>query len=182
MTPSSVAPGEGAPAAAVNRAFTAVITVVVASGVLAVLAAGWAAGDHGTVPAVWRLALVFVLAAGSEIAVLHLRFGRDNYTLTWSEAAICIGLVLVPWPWIVLASAAGVSFAMALARRELLKSAFNIGGTAAGATIAAGCRLDFRSSGSLSPKAWVTWWLQATVAPAKWCWPSSSRRCATTRR
>jgi diguanylate cyclase len=73
----------------------------------------------------------------SEVAVLHLRFGPESYTLTWSEGAILVGLVLTPWPWISITAPAGVAIAQLMAQRDIRKIAFNVGSIAAGSALCA---------------------------------------------
>ena len=89
-------------------------------------------------PAVWRLLLLAMVVIAGDMAVLHLRFGRDQYTFTWSEASVVIGLVLVPWPWLTLVAPASVALAHLVARRNPVKVAFNAASITVGATLARG--------------------------------------------
>jgi diguanylate cyclase (GGDEF)-like protein len=87
-------------------------------------------------PAVWRLALATLVLLVGESTVLHLRFGRDTYTFTWSEAAIIVGLFLVPWPWLSILSPIAVAAVHAIARRSPVKVLFNGASWAVAATLA----------------------------------------------
>ncbi len=114
------------------------VGAIVAGGLGCVLLAALAVGGSA-VPPLWRIALAFAVVAVSDYGVLHLRFGRETCTLTWSEAAVLVGLELTPWPWVVLVGAGGVLASQLASRRALLKSAFNVGSMAAGTTLAAAC-------------------------------------------
>src|SRR4051794_33912530 len=59
-------------------------------------------------PSLVALVLAVALVALSDTVVFHLRYGHENYTLTWSEAAVLVGLVLAPSPWITLAAPLGM--------------------------------------------------------------------------
>jgi diguanylate cyclase (GGDEF)-like protein len=116
-----------------------IVAAVVATGVICVAGASVALAGAWEYPAVWRIALALAVVAVSDFGVLHIRFGRETCTLTWSEAAILVGLVLTPWPWITLVCPVGVAVSELAARRPLLKIAFNAGSMATGATLATLC-------------------------------------------
>src|SRR6266508_3074022 len=101
-----------------------VAVILVGAGCLAV-AVGTAVRVDGT-PAVWRLALV----------ALVLLVGQETYTFTWSEAAIILGLFLVPWPWLTVVAPLAVAVVHAVARRDPVKVVFNAASMATGATAA----------------------------------------------
>src|SRR5437870_5592836 len=60
-----------------------------------------------------------------DIAVLHLRFGHNQHSFTWSETAVVLGLVLLPSPWLPIVAPLSVALAHLVARRPLVKVAFN---------------------------------------------------------
>ncbi len=87
-------------------------------------------------PAAWQLILTAIVLLVGESTVLHLRFGQETYTFTWSEAAIIAGLFLVPWPWLTLLAPLAVAAVHALARRDPVKVVFNAASMATGVTAA----------------------------------------------
>jgi diguanylate cyclase (GGDEF)-like protein len=87
-------------------------------------------------PALWRLALLALVLLVGESTVLNLRFGQETYTFTWSEAAIIVGLFLVPWPWLTVVAPLAVAVVHTVARRDLVKVVFNAASMATGATAA----------------------------------------------
>ncbi len=91
---------------------------------------------YGSPPEAWRLLLVLVVVAVGDIAVLHLRFGRDQYTFTWSESSVLVGLVLLPWPWLAPLATVAVAAAHLVRRRSLVKVLFNAASIAVGTTLA----------------------------------------------
>ncbi|MCW2665481.1 MAG: diguanylate cyclase/phosphodiesterase with sensor [Frankiales bacterium] len=86
-------------------------------------------------PALWRLLLTAVLVALGEVAVLHLSFGWDRYTVTWAEASLLVGLVLVPWPWLTIVAPLSVGVTHVLLRRNWLKVLFNAASIAVGTSL-----------------------------------------------
>ncbi len=111
-----------------------VAVILVGAGCLTV-AVRTAVRVDGT-PAVWRLALVALVLLVGDSTVLHLRFGQETYTFTWSEAAIILGLFLVPWPWLTVVAPLAVGVVHAVARRDPVKVVFNAASMATGATAA----------------------------------------------
>lgn len=112
---------------------------MIVAGVVSVGAALLASDTAQSPVGIGRLLLTITVVAISDTAVLHLRFGRENYTLTWSEAALLVGLTVTPWPWITIASPLGIIIAQAAARRSPVKIAFNAASIAVGSTVATGC-------------------------------------------
>ena len=76
------------------------VAAVIVAGTSCLALAVLAPGVRLDPPAVWRLVLATLVLLVGDSTVLHLRFRRDTYTFTWSEAAIIIGLFLLPWPWL----------------------------------------------------------------------------------
>jgi diguanylate cyclase (GGDEF)-like protein len=77
-----------------------------------------------------RLMLAATLVAAGDLAVLHLRFGGERYSFTWSEAAFVLGVVLVPFPYLVLVAPLSVAAIHALSRRHPVKLVYNVMATA----------------------------------------------------
>ena len=89
--------------------------------------------DHPT--DAWRVVLAAAIFLLGDSAVLHLRFGRDRYSFTWSEVAVVVGLALLPHGWLRLAAFVGVGLAHALARRAPVKVLFNAAAFAIGTAL-----------------------------------------------
>jgi diguanylate cyclase (GGDEF)-like protein len=87
-------------------------------------------------PPLWRLALAALALVAGDMVLLHLRFGHDQHSFTWSEAAVIIGLVALPSPWLPLTAVVSIAVAHLVARRALLKVAFNATSFAAGCVLA----------------------------------------------
>ncbi|HEV7205344.1 MAG TPA: bifunctional diguanylate cyclase/phosphodiesterase [Jatrophihabitans sp.] len=137
MTENSAAPS-ARPSPSKRRLYSVVVTVI-ALGAVSIGATWLLPEGRHQIPSLWAIALTVGLTALSDTAVMHLRYGRENYTLTWSEAAIVVGLVLTPWPWIGLACPLGVMIAQLAARRDALKIAFNAATVAIEAVVASAC-------------------------------------------
>src|SRR6266571_4977229 len=69
------------------------------------------------VPATWKMVLASAAFAFGDIAVLHIRFGHDQHSFTWSESAVIVGLVVLPSPWLRLVAPLAIGSAHLLARR-----------------------------------------------------------------
>jgi diguanylate cyclase (GGDEF)-like protein len=144
--------GEAATAPAGDaRRLHLIIGVVVMSGVVSVLLTAILPGTDWSPPAAWRLGLALAVVAVSDFGVLKIRFGQESCTLTWSEAAILMSLVLVPWPWATLVCPLGVAVSQAVARHPAVKIAFNAASMATGAALATLCVLLV--TGSSDPNA-----------------------------
>jgi diguanylate cyclase len=68
--------------------------------------------------------------------VMHLRFGGERYTYTWSEAAVILGLVLIPFPHLVLVAPLAVALTHSLSGRQPMKVYYNAFSAAIAITIA----------------------------------------------
>jgi diguanylate cyclase len=121
------------------RRLHAIVAGVVATGAICVVLATLSISTSWEPPVFWRVALALAVVGVSDFGVLHIRFGHETITLTWSEAAILVGLVLTPWPWITLICPIGVIISEVAARRSAVKIAFNAGAMAAGASFATAC-------------------------------------------
>ena len=116
-----------------RRLSTLTVAALLAAGLLAALT-GW-----GAVP--WWAPLL--LAAGvalSEVAVVHLQFGRQRWTLSLTEGVLGTAWVLASGAWTVGAVVLGVLLAQLLRRQPRLKVCFNAAqfalAAAAGALVA----------------------------------------------
>jgi diguanylate cyclase len=90
-------------------------------------------GDKGSGS---HVGLAAGLVAASELAVMHLRFGGERYTYTWSEAAVILGLVLIPFPHLVLVAPLAVALTHSLSGRQPMKVYYNAFSAAIAITIA----------------------------------------------
>ena len=126
----------------------------------AVVAAG------GESPPAWKLVLVAVGFAAADTALIHLRFGHDRVSFTWSEVVLVVGLVFLPAAWIVLLAPLSVAAAHLALRRSPLKVLFN----AAAATMGAGAGwLGFSAVTRLAPDR-GTPFVSALVAASLLSW------------
>ena len=99
------------------------VTAVLGTGTLVVLSGIARIGTE--IPSWWQIALVAVACGLGDLALLHLRFGHDQHSFTWSEVALVVGLVALPTPWLRLVAPVGVAVAHFGARRSPLKVVFN---------------------------------------------------------
>jgi len=74
----------------------------------------------------WWAPLALAVAVGvSEVAVVHLQFGRQRWTFSLTEGALGAAWVVAAGSWSVLAVVAGVLAAQAVRRQPRLKLQFN---------------------------------------------------------
>jgi membrane protein YdbS with pleckstrin-like domain len=109
--------------------------------VLSLLAAAAAALLTGWGSVHWWAVPVLALAvAVSEVAVVHLQFGRQRWTFSLTEAALGAALVVSVGAWTVLAVGLGVALAQHVRHQPRLKREFNVAqfmlATAAGQALA----------------------------------------------
>ncbi len=99
------------------------------------LLTGW-----GDVPW-WSVPLLAAAVAGSEIAVVHLQFGRQRWTFSLTEGALGAALVAGTGAWTVVAVGIGVAIAQHVRHQPRLKREFNVAqfmaATAVGQALAA---------------------------------------------
>ncbi|MEV0733414.1 GGDEF domain-containing protein [Polymorphospora sp. NPDC050346] len=128
-----------------------VVSAGVATVAWAVSAASWspAAGLHLVV-----VAALVAVASGCSVAVT-----RRQQALSATSAAVLVAVALLPAPWVVLTTAAGVMVAKVLRQRQPHKIAFNVSkdvlGAAAGAAVA--CGLGWRpdlDAVDVAPEVW----------------------------
>jgi PAS domain S-box-containing protein len=76
-------------------------------------------------PSLIRMVAAAAAFVIGELALLHIRIGDENHSFTWSEAAMILGLVLVPSPWARIIGPASVALVHIWCRRSAVKVAFN---------------------------------------------------------
>src|SRR4051812_36836363 len=77
-------------------------------------------------PIWWQLAVCIGLVFAATVAEFSSRLGSQRFQLVWTEAAFAVSLVLLPYQWVVVAFAAGVTMAAFRQRGEAIKAVFNI--------------------------------------------------------
>ena len=102
------------------RRVTALGSLALGAAAALVVNAGW--GE----PAWWAVPLLAAAVAASELAVVHLSFGRQRYSFSCTDSAIGAALALVAGSWIVVAVVLGVLAAQVVRRQPLLKVGFNL--------------------------------------------------------
>jgi diguanylate cyclase (GGDEF)-like protein len=112
------------------------LVVAVGSFGLLLWTAAAVAAVYQPAPVPWKLAVVAVLIPMSELALLHVRYGTDHFSFTWGDASLLVGFVLVGPEWFVILAAPGVLAVHLVARRGLLKSAYNSATFTCGASAA----------------------------------------------
>lgn len=93
-------------------------SLLVALGVC--LVTGW-----GAVP-VWAVPALALVVAGSELATVHLQFGRQRWGLSFMEGALGAALVLATGAWTVVAVGLGMAVAQMVRRQVWLKREFSL--------------------------------------------------------
>ncbi|MDT7547348.1 MAG: hypothetical protein QOE99_3458 [Actinomycetota bacterium] len=84
-----------------------------------------AVASYEAPPLPWKLAVVAVLIPMSEIALLHVRYGADQFSFTWGDASLLVGFVLVGPEWFVILAAPGVLIVHLAAGRGWMKAGYN---------------------------------------------------------
>src|SRR5204863_548860 len=103
----------------------------VALSLVAAVSAGWGS------PRWWAVPLLAVVVTISEIAVVHLQFGRQRWTFSLTEGAIAAGFAVGGGAWPMVAVAAGVLVAQSVRRQPRLKLEYNVAQFAAGTALGA---------------------------------------------
>src|SRR5207302_393650 len=99
--------------------------------VVAAAAVGWGR------PAWWAVPVLAAVVAASEIAVVHLQFGRQRWTFSLTEGAIAAAFAACGGSWPMVAVAAGVLVAQTVRRQPRLKLEYNVAQFAAGTALGA---------------------------------------------
>ena len=121
----------------VNR----VVVLVASAAVAAVTALLWLAPQASPpLPLVdptptWLLVLFVVLAALSDIVYVPVRHADAWEELTFVEVALVCGIILLPPALALLTALAGFTLAEVLARRQWIKTVFNVSSFAVGAAV-----------------------------------------------
>ncbi|HEU4910461.1 MAG TPA: EAL domain-containing protein [Actinomycetes bacterium] len=111
-------------------------------------------------PHVWWPVLAAAVAVSERFAV-HLPFGRDTHSLTFSQAPLVVGLFLLSLDELLLATVAGVVVSQVVGRRNPpIKVAYNVASNVAQvslATVVFTAALDWlgAAASSLSPATWA---------------------------
>jgi hypothetical protein len=87
-------------------------------------------------PSWWAVPALALAVLGSEVAVVHLQFGRQRWTFSLTEAVIGGAILLAGGAWAVAAVMAGVLAAQAVRRQPPLKLAYNVAQFAVSAAVA----------------------------------------------
>jgi hypothetical protein len=103
-----------------------------ASAVVLSISTGW------DTPGWYAVPMLVIAVIATEVAVVHLSFGRQRWTFSLTEAAIAIAFVHSPHAWAVLAVVLGVTVAQLIRRVEPLKMQFNVAQFAAATALGAG--------------------------------------------
>jgi diguanylate cyclase (GGDEF)-like protein len=78
------------------------------------------------VPVWWQLAVCVGMVFAAIVAEFSTRVGSQRYQFLWTESAFAVSVVLLPYPWVVLAFALGVPLAAAAKRDAPIKAVFNV--------------------------------------------------------
>jgi diguanylate cyclase len=110
----------------------------------------------GTVPPLPAVGtLTLAVAVGSHLVVL-VRIRSSRHGVAWAEAAILLGLAILPVGWVVLATAVGVLTAKAVRRLPPLKLAFAVSKDSTTALLGGAVLLGLGATGSpQSPAALI---------------------------
>jgi diguanylate cyclase (GGDEF)-like protein len=123
--------------AGIDRRLATLFWAVVGAGVAVMLSAVPALAADGAPPA-WRLGLATAVFVMGDTTLFHIRFGRDQQSFTWSETALVLGLVLLPFAWLQVVAPVAVAVAHLISRRPLMKVVFNAAACVAGVGLARG--------------------------------------------
>ena len=77
-------------------------------------------------PIWWQLAVCVGLVFAATIAEFSVRLGSQHHQWVWTEAAFAVSLMLLPYAWVIVGFAAGVTLAAFVQRRDVIKSVFNV--------------------------------------------------------
>src|SRR3954464_15272079 len=101
------------------------------------LAAAAAVGTGWGSPTWWAVPLLAMVVAISEVAVVHLQFGRQRWAFSLTEGAIAAALAVHGGAWPTIGVAAGVVVAQAVRRQPRIKLEYNVAQFAAGTALGA---------------------------------------------
>ena len=112
------------PRAGLPRSLYVLVTAVAVAAVAAVTVSLWQA-VHGPAPVWWQFAACAALFAMASLAWLTMRIGSQLVLIGWTEAAVVVGLALLPPAWVVPAIALGCVSKFVRHRRQPVKAFFN---------------------------------------------------------
>ena len=153
-----------------RRPLDLLVAAVTVAGILAIVGSVVRA-TGAPAPDAWRIAIVGAACGFGDLALLHLRFGHDQHSFTWSEIALVVGLVVLPAPWLGIAGPLAVAVAHLATRRPPMKVAFNALSFAIGVELAhavvglGGADLSSHTVGDVG--TWV-WLALASLAYFSW--------------
>jgi diguanylate cyclase len=78
------------------------------------------------VPIWWQLAVCIGLVFAAILAEFSTRFGSQRFQIVWTESAFAVSVVLLPYPWVIVGFAAGVTLASLVQRSDAIKAVFNV--------------------------------------------------------
>ena len=113
----------------------------------------------GAGPAWWAVPVLAAVVAGSELAVVHLTFGRQRYSFSCTEGALGAALVFAPGGWVALAVGLGVLAAQLVRGQPALKVQFNVAQFVAGSAAAAALAVGLGGSLGAACSAMALFWL-----------------------
>jgi hypothetical protein len=107
----------------------AVALTAFAASIAAAVWTGWGS------PYWWAAPVLAIVVACSEVAVVHLAFGRQRWTFSLTEGAIAAAFVYATGAWAMVAVAVGVLAAQLFRKQQRLKVEFNVAQFAAGTAL-----------------------------------------------
>jgi diguanylate cyclase (GGDEF)-like protein len=116
---SAVRPHAGLP-----RSLYAVVAAVTVAAVVSVAVSLWLA-VRGPAPIWWQFAACAVLFGMVSFAWMAMRVGSQLVLIGWTEAAVLVGLALLPPAWVVPAIALGCASKFIRHRAQPIKAVFN---------------------------------------------------------
>jgi signal transduction histidine kinase len=115
---------EGAPVRVTGKRLNRVVVSVFAAGSITVAGALALAADAPT-GEWWQFAVVGLAFLVGEMNLVHVRIGHDQCSYTFGEAAVVVGLLTLPAPWVAVLAPAAVATAHVVARRSAMKVGYN---------------------------------------------------------
>jgi diguanylate cyclase len=113
-----------------DRRLYLLVGLVVLLGTVSILVATLVAlGEaiHGVSQApILVFAAVALMVAVADLINVEVRIGSHRHGITWADAAVLIGLAILPVHWVVLATAVGITVSEAVRRRRPVKFAFAV--------------------------------------------------------
>lgn len=110
--------------------------------------------DAGDPPSWILIVAIIALITVGDLLNIEVRVRSTLHGTTWTDAAILIGLAVLPFPWVVLAAAVGVAVARAIRRLQPMKFAFAVAKESTTAITGGLVVLGFGSAGP-SDSIWI---------------------------